>query len=205
MSENSSSRTAVRKRESRARHTERHHRLTFIAEYTMRKYRHVYEEADSFYRKLVKQYPVKRKLTTAPEFKVWEAEIKKTNSATTELRADTTFEMAPISNSTTTELRAVTTATPVDFSLTDNVQLNIPLMNPSDVQETRDTLIFQDIYPSLVEEINPEIFNQIVSEIEETDPDFFDYYDQDMNNIIQDEINNSLSQADPLEKELLNY
>ena len=192
----------ARKRESRARQTERYHRLAFIAEYTMRKYRSIYEEGDSFYQKLLKQYPTKTKLTSCPEFKVWEAEIKKTH--------DSPIPMAPISNSTTTELRSVTTTTtttttPADFGLTEDIQLNIPLMNASDVQETRDTLVFQDIYPSLLEEINLDIFNQIVSEIEEADANIFNHYDEDMNDIIEEEINNSLSQIDPLEKELLYY
>ena len=78
-------------------------------------------------------------------------------------------------------------------------------MNQVDVQETKDALVFQDIYPSLVEEINTEVFNQIVHEIEEGDPDFFDDYDEDMNDFIQDEINISLNQLSDLEKEFLNY
>ena len=193
---------SIRKRQSRARHTEIHKRSTFIAEYIHVKYRHIYEEANGFYSKLAKKYPLKRKLTTSNEYKVWKSEIKNTDSATTpttELLHHTTFETASTTNPTTTTPEPCTATAPMDISL------NIPLMNQTDVQETRDTLVFQDIYPSLMEEINTEIFNQIVHEIEEEDPDFFDDHDEDMNAFIQDEINISLNYADPIEKELLNY
>ena len=205
MSEKGTNITTIRKRESRARHTELHQRATFITEYIRVKYEHAYEEADSFYRKLAEQCPLKRKLTTAPEFQVWKSKIIKSNAAIT--------DMAPISSSTTTT--ELCDATPADVSSTTttelynaipvDVSLNIPLMNPVDVQETRDMVMFQDIYPSITEEINPKIINQVIREIEETAPDFFDEYDQEMNSIIQDEINASLSMADPLEQELLYY
>ena len=183
-----------RKRKSRAKQTERYHRLAFIAEYTQIKYGNIYQEAERFYDKLYKLYPTKRKITTSPEFKIWQAEITKGQNPKKQTASTANFT------------RTTTALTPMDLSSTDDIQLNIQLMNAADVEETRNTLIFEDIYPSLVEEMNTEIFNEIVSEIQEADASIFnDIIDEDMNDMIQDEINISLSQIDPLEKELLKY
>ena len=220
------SRTA-RKRESRARQKERHHHYAFIAEYTERKYIHIYEEADNFYKKLFKRYPTKTRLTTCPEFKAWELEIKKNQAPTTTQMASTnrssedptTTQMASTNRSsedpTTTQMASTnrsseeTTTTPIDLSSTDNIRINIPLMDSTEVQETRDTLMFQDIYPSLMQEINPETLEQIIREIQESDVnrDIFNYTesDEDINDILNTEINNSMNELSALEEELLMY
>ena len=189
----------VRRRESRARQKERYHHLAFIAEYTERKYKDIYKEADSFYQKLFKIYPNKTRLTTCTEFKAWELEIKNTQASTT------TTRMAPTSSSSGDE--ETTTTTPIDLSLTHDIQINIPLMDSLEVQETRDTVMFQDIYPSLTEEINPEILNQVIQEIQESDVnrDIFNHTDEDINDILNSEINDSMNELCPLEKELLKY
>ena len=102
-----------------------------------------------------------------------------------------------------------TTTTPIDLSSTDNMQINIQLMDSTEVQETRDTLMFQDIYPSLMQEINPETLQQIIREIQESDVnrDIFNYTesDQDINDILNTEINNSMNELSALEEELLMY
>ena len=201
MSKHQSTLRTERKRQNRAKQTERYHRLAFIAEYTQIKYGNIYQEAERFYDKLHKQYPTKTKITTSPEFKIWQAEITKGQNP--EKQTASTAN----STRTTIELRSATTPlTPTDQSSTDDIQLNIQLMNAVDVEETRNTLIFEDIYPTLVEEMNTEIFNEIVSEIQEADPDIFnDIINEDMNDMIEDEINISLSRLDSLEKELLKY
>ena len=144
----------ARKREYRTTQRERYRRSVFIVEYMQRKHKRIYEEANSFYQNLEKRYPTKTKLTTCPEFKTWEATIEKDH--------DPAIQMAPISISSST-------TTPIDLSSQHNIQLNIPLMDSNEVQEMQDTLVFQDIYPSLLKEINPETLEQIISEIQESD------------------------------------
>ena len=196
----------ARKREYRTTQRERYRRSVFIVEYTKRKHKRLYEEANSFYQKLVKRYPTKTKLTTCPEFKTWEATIEKdhdpgtcpefkTWEETIEKDRDPATQMAPISISSST-------TTPNDLSSQCNIQLNIPLMDSNEVQEMQDTLVFQDIYPSLLKEINPEILDQIISEIEESDVNIFND-DEDINDILNIEINNSMNELSQLEKELL--
>ena len=196
-----------RKREYRATQRERYRSSVFITEYTRKKYRSIYEEANNFYQKLSKQYPTKTKVTTCPEFKAWEATLQKDYEPAT-LQKD--YEPATLQKG----------YEPIDLSAENTIQLNIPLMNSADIQEMQTSLVFQDIYPALLEEINPEIVNQImneiresddvdeivseiVSEIEETNANLFNCSDEDMNDMIEAEINNSLSQLDQLEKELL--
>ena len=188
-------RTAESKRESRARHSELHRRNTFIADYVRVKHERIYEEANNFFSQLFDQYPEKRKLTTAPEFIVWEKEIKRVKTPTTEMDFSSTMELHDTTASTPVELHDTTTSTPVDASL------NIPLMNTSDVQQTRDMIIFEDIYPSIIQEIDPTTIDQIIQEIEaDTTIDL-----SDMDDMVQDEINQAMYELSPLEKELLQY
>ena len=195
-------RSAEKKRESRSKHSELHKRSTFIVHYLQMKYESIYEEANNFYCELVNQYPIKRKLTTAPEYKVWEKETKRAKASTTDMASSSTTELCDTSTTTTERCNVLTTTTG-DASTSVDPCLNIQLMNKDEVQETRDTIMFQDIFPSITEEINPEIIDQIIQEIHETVPDFFDM--DDMNGMIQDEINVDLINPDPLEQELLYY
>ena len=106
-----------------------------------------------------------------------------------------TMELHDTTASTPVELHDTTTSTPVDASL------NIPLMNTSDVQQTRDMIIFEDIYPSIIQEIDPTTIDQIIQEIEaDTTIDL-----SDMDDMVQDEINQAMYELSPLEKELLQY
>ena len=109
--------------------------------------------------------------------------------------ASTPVELHDTTASTPVELHDTTASTPVD------VCLNIPLMNTSDVQQTRDMIIFDDIYPSIIQEIDPTIIDQIIQEIEADTT--FDL--SDMDDMVQDEINQAMNELSPLEKELLQY
>ena len=178
----------AQKKESRARTKIKFHRAAFIAEYTEKKYNNIYKEAKQFYEKLYKRYPNKTKLSTCPEFKTWETEIENAQK--------TTPQPAP--------------STITDLSSTDNMQINIQLMDASDVQETQDTLMFQNIQPSLIDEINPKILDEIIKDLREcTDiSDIFNYieHEQDIEDIgMNIEIDNDINELTPLERELLNY
>ena len=189
---------AEQKRQNRARQTARYHKLAFIAQYTEIKCESIYNEAELFYEKLRKQYPSKTKIATCPEFIAWKSDTIKGQN----------MEKQMVFTRTETELHASTTTTtppPTDLSLNGDMNLNIQLMNPTDVEETRTALIFEDIYPSLQQEMNTEIFKEIINEIQESDPNIFNDIDEDMNNMIEAEINRSLNEVDPLEKELLIY
>ena len=210
-------RTAESKRESRARHSELHRRNTFIADYVRVKHERIYEEANNFFSQLFDQYPEKRKLTTASEFIVWEKQIKRLKTATTGMDFSSTMELHDTTASTPVELHDTTASTPVELHDTTastpvelhdttastpvDVCLNIPLMNTSDVQQTRDMIIFDDIYPSIIQEIDPTIIDQIIQEIEADTT--FDL--SDMDDMVQDEINQAMNELSPLEKELLQY
>ena len=227
-----------RKRQYRAAQRERYRSSVFITEYTRKKYRSIYEEANNFYQKLSKQYPTKTKVTTCPEFKAWEATLQKDYEPAT-LQKD--YEPATLQKDyepATLQKDYEPATLQKDYEPAENtIQLSIPLMNPAEIQEIQTSLVFQDIYPSLLEEINPETVNQImneiresddvdeivseimneiresddvdeivseiISEIEETNANLFNCSDEDMNDMIEAEINNSLSQLDQLEKELL--
>ena len=195
MSKLSTSEEAIRKRRSRVKQAQTHRRATFISEYIRVKHRQIYEEADNFYAQLVGQYPNKRKLSTCLEYKLWEAEIRKGQDPST--------RTASISSSNNSS----STTTSVNSSVEDNMQLTVELMDSSKVQETRDSLVFGDIHPSLVEEINPEILDEIIREVQESDVNIFNYNqpDEDINDILDAEINNSINELDLLEEELLKY
>ena len=207
----------VQKRESRARQTVRYHHLAFIAKYTERKYNHIYKEADNFYQELYQLYPNKRKLTTCLEFKNWEMQIKRTQDSTTVTQMSptdeetTTTRMPPTDEETTTTRMPPTDeeTTTTRMPPTDNFKINIPLMSPVEVQCIKDTVMFEEIYPSLTEEISNEMVEQIIRDIRESDNarDIFnnDEYDEDVNDIINAEINDSLNELSSLEKELLRY
>ena len=194
----------VRKRENRLKHKERYHHGTFIAEYTRKKYAAIYKEVDDFYQKLYQLYPNKTKLTTCVEFKVWEAETKKTQDSTTITRTSHTDE------ETTTRMDEETAT---QTTSTNNIQINIPLMNAEEVQETKDMVMFEEIYPSLTEHINPETLEEILRELQQSDItcDMFnnnnndDEHDEDINDIINSAINDSLNGLSELEKELSIY
>ena len=189
---------ATRKREDRAKHREKYHHDSFVTKYVQIKCKSLYEEADVFYRELYKRYPKKTKITTCNEFKVWEASVKK-DQETASITADSCSSTTPPLN-----IESSTTTTPVNPWVDNNLQLNIELMNADQVEETRDSLVFGDIYPSLIEEISPEIIDQMISEIQGSGANIFDS-DEDINDILNDEINQSMNELSPLEKELLNY
>ena len=216
-----------RKSEYRAVHRDRYRRSTFIAEYTQRKFKSVYEEANSFYEQLVKQYPNKSKLSTCLEYKVWEKTLQKDDESPTS--ADFTPPATSVDR----------TPSPINLSSQPAMELNISLMNSNDIQEIQHTVMFEHIYPSLLEEIEPETLEQIVNEIRGSEDiqvmdssqmqdiptmmkeinyetveqivdeiersDYNIFNDEDINSMIEEEINNSLYQLDPLEKELLKY
>ena len=130
-----------RKSEYRAIHRVRHRQAVFITEYTRRKCISIYEEANKFYEQLSKRYPTKTKLTTCLEFKIWEKSLQKDRTPTA----------------------------PADISSEQTIRLNIPLMDANDIQETQDSLVFGDVYPSLMKEINHEVLEQVMNEIRESD------------------------------------
>ena len=219
--------SASRKSKYRAVHRERHRHAVFITEYTRIKHKAIYEEANKLYEQLSKQYPTKTKLVTCPEFKILEKSLQEDHTPT-----------APADISSEQTQKDHTPTAPADIS---SMRLNIPLMNASDVQETQDTLVFGDIYPSLMTEISPELLEQVMNEIHESDDvniqlmdssqiqdtsmtkeinitgdeiinelevgdsDFFNHYDDDINDILNTEINNSLKELSPLEQELLSH
>ena len=194
----------TRKKENRARLKNRNHQLAFIAEYTRRKYKEIYEEADMFYQKLIVLYPNKTKITTCGEFKAWELQLKGTRDSSTTTTTTTTTTQEPSTSSTSYE-----EMTPIDLCSIPSMEINIPLMNSTEVQETRDTLMFQNICPSLTEEINPELLTQIIQELQQESDirDIFNNpeFDEDMNEILNAEINDTMNELSPLEKELLKY
>ena len=105
----STSEEAIRKRQSRVKQAQAHRRVTFMAEYVRVKYCQIYEEADCFYKELVGQYPNKRKLTTCPEFKLWEKRTK-------------THEEDSTTTTQTSEDHPKETATA-------DIQINVPLLS----------------------------------------------------------------------------
>ena len=186
----------VQKRESRARQTARYHHLAFIAEYVRIKYNENYKEADNFYWQLYQAYPHKRKLTTCHEFKAWEIQTKKHKDSTT------TTQTSPAEDHPEDHPEEKTTPT-------DNLQINVPLMSPVEVQATKDMVMFEAINPSLTEEISDDLINEIIRDIQENDAyGIFsnnNEYDEDLNDEINDEINASLNELSAIEKELLRY
>ena len=190
-----------RKRENRAKHKERYHHGAFITEYLRKKYEPIYKEADDFYQKLYQLYPNKTKLTTCVEFKRWEKETKI-------IQPSTTITRTPHTHEETTPRMDEETATQTAFI--NNIEINIPLMNAEEVQLSKDMVMFEDISPSVIEQINPEILEEIICELEQGDItcDMFnnmnndDHHDEDMNDIINSAINDSLNELSELEKEL---
>ena len=192
----------LRKRENRTKHKERYHHGTFITEYIRKKYEPIYKEADDFYQKLYQLHPNKTKLTTCVEFKRWEKETKIIQPSTTITRTPHTHE-----ETTTTRMDEETATQTTSIN---NIQINIPLMNAEEVQQSKDMVMFEDIYPLVIEQINPETLEEIISELQQGDItcDMFnninndDHHDEDLNDIINSAINDSLNELSELEKEL---
>ena len=201
-----------KKRVNRAKHKELYHHGTFIAEYIQKKYKAIYKEADDFYHKLRPLYPNKTKLTTCDEFKMWAREITRTSHT----HQETTTRMDE--ETTTTTVKDEGTATVMDEGTTtqpphtmNNIRINIPLMNDEEVQLSKDAAMLENIYPSINDCVDPETVQQIIRELQETDifkDDMFNTTtnnDEDLNDMINAEINDSLVGLSALEKELLMY
>ena len=191
---------AAKKRQYRAKHKEQYHRLAFIAEYTQAKYNNIYTEAENFYKQLVQKYPNKTKMRTCPEYKAWEYEFRNSQMS------DTSSDQESI---TTSGQRATTSTyeeTDIDCGCS-TMELSIPLMDTREVQETRDCVMFQNIQPSLLEEISPEILNEVIEELQQSDltSEIINHVDEDLNEILNDEINATMNELSSLEKELLYY
>ena len=187
---------SVQKKESRARQKERYHRSAFIGEYIEKKYNNIYKEANQFYEKLYKRYPNKTKLSTCPEFKSWEIDIKKTEGT-----------IQPTDRTNITDHNRQETNNP-DLSSINNMEINIQLMDASDVQEVRDIQMFENIQPSLLNEVNPETLNEIIADLQKSEvtSDLFNYIeDEQAMEDICFEIDKAMNELSPLEKELLNY
>ena len=97
-------------------------------------------------------------------------------------------------------------------SVTSDFNINIELMNAEEVQLKKDTIIFEEIQPSLIEEIDPKIVDEIIQELNQTPiaNDIFDNNgmfddDEEMNELINTAIQDDLNQMTELEKELLKY
>ena len=199
----------IRKRQYRAAQRERYRCSTFISQYTMEKYKDIYNEANRFYEKLDKQYPTKTKLTTSPEYKAWQASLEKNRDPgasriSSSITKTTTSSTTKTTSSTTKKTTSSTTKTTthIDHSLQPSIELNIPLMDANEVRETQDTIVFGDIYPTLMEEINPNTLDEIITELQGSD--IFNY-DEDMCDILNNEIDISMNELSALEKELLKY
>ena len=202
---------AARKREYRARHREHYHLSTFIAEYTQVKYNNIYTEAENFYKQLVRKYPNKTKMRTCPEYKAWEHDVQ------TNQMSDTSSDQSSDEQLITTSGQRATTSTCEETTSTyeeteidcscSTMELNIPLMDACEVMETRDCVMFQDIQPSLLNEISPEILNEIIEELQQSDltSEMFNHIDEDLNETLNDEINSTINELSSIEKELLYY
>ena len=97
-------------------------------------------------------------------------------------------------------------------SVTSDFNINIELMNAEEVQLKKDTIIFEEIQPSLSKEIDPKIVDEIIQELNQTPiaNDIFDNNgmfddDEEMNELINTAIQDDLNQMTELEKELLKY
>ena len=75
-------------------------------------------------------------------------------------------------------------------------------MDANQVREIQDTIVFDDIYPTLMEEINPNTLDEIITELQGSD--IFNY-DEDMCDALNNEIDISMNELSGLENELLNY
>ena len=88
-------------------------------------------------------------------------------------------------------------------------------MSQEEVQLKKDMIMFEEIQPTLTEQINPEIVDEIIRELNQSPMtnDIFDNNDivdnndddEEMNDLISDAIEYNLNQMSELEKELLNY
>ena len=191
-----------RKRENMKKRTEKYHRTMFITEYTRKKYPEVYNEADNFYFKLLEMYPNKTKLTASLHFKAWEGTLTTVQEQ----------EKTPSTGLPTT-VQGQEKTPPTDLSTQRTLELNIPLMNHTEVEDVQVSIPFIDIQPSILEEINSDTIQNIIDEIQESGgmvdeiercyPNIFE--DHDINPMIESEIDERLAELDPLEKELLKY
>ena len=89
-------------------------------------------------------------------------------------------------------------------SVTSDFNINIELMNAEEVQLKKDTIIFEEIDPKIVDEIIQEL-NQtpIANDIFDNNGMFDD--DEEMNELINTAIQDDLNQMTELGKELLKY
>ena len=210
--------STIRKRQYRTAQRERYRRSTFISQYTMKKYKDIYDEANRFYEKLNNQYPTKTKLTTSLEWHVWQASLEKnhdpgasrisssttktTTSSTTKTTTSSTTKTTASSTTKTTTSSTTKTTPYIDYSLQPNIELNIQLMDANEVREIQDTIVFDDIYPTLMEEINPNTLDEIIAELQGSD--IFNY-DEDMCDALNNEIDICMNEPSALETELLKY
>ena len=198
---------SLKKQAYRVKHRERYSRSTFISEYVQKKYTAIYDEANQFFQELHLLHPKKTKLSTSIEYKMWEESLKK-DVATTQDSVTSDFNIN-IELMNAEEVQDVATT---QDSVTSDFNINIELMNAEEVQLKKDTIIFEEIHPSLIEEIDPKIVDEIIQELNQTPiaNDIFDNNgmfddDEEMNEFINTAIQDDLNQMTELEKELLKY
>ena len=183
------------KKQSKKALLEKRRDSAFIAEYVKRKAPETYAEAKNFLETLRQQYPDRKDYTKTHEFltKTTDYEDYKDYYNRKRRRAK--------QNKTTSTSTTSTSTTSTSTTVVDNMVLDIPLLQPSDVAQS--TLPLEPINPEIYEQILKEItmdpaLNAIFNDVcTNQDPED----DMEFNTIVLDE---SITGLSPLEKELLN-
>ena len=146
----------------------------FVSAYVHTKYCDIYSEANDFYDALDKRYPGKRDLTKTAEYMAW----KKNTSTTVKNQEPSTKRVKTQEPSTkraksqepstkrakTQEPSTKRAKTQEPSTDMNNFELRIPLLGHK--ARTLDEGTTDHICPSILDEISPELFTQLVHELQ---------------------------------------
>ena len=180
----------LRKKQLRRERVSKRRQDTFAIEYIRVKYSDIYHETMEFYDAINKNNPAKFDLRKTDDYKLWKANLARKKEPLTLEPSNpepSTLEPSNLEPSTpepstpepsTPEPSTPEPATTEKHTWQDNLQLRIPLMDkhifkhPIETLQTVTEEILEEgtIYPSLEDEIAPELINKILEELRQ-EPD----------------------------------
>ena len=158
---------------------------TLIADYVQYKYANVYAEASQLYQRLNHRYPEKADLRKTEEYRVWRSGMSPQEPANCESQAsspskyqDSLQLKIPIRKYRTVKHSQTATTQTVSPASEESTQ-TVSAVSEESAQEspaTVETAHVEPQQPTLVDELPPDLVDQIVGELRE-DPDLKDIFD----------------------------
>ena len=205
---------AVKKRDLRRKRVGKSRQDSLVIDYISVKYADIYQEGVQFYESINKNHSTKHDLRKTEEYKAWKASMIRIKESTPESQSATPEpEPRPLQS------QPATSDPEPQHVYEDNFQLQIPLMhyekapvipegssNHTLQSITQETLDEDTLYPSLEDQITPELIEKIMEELRQ-EPCLHDVF-TDIEQQVEFEqlgMDIDITEDYPLEKELAQW